>query len=428
MIYVCVQFKKINIVIDNINKINKIALLKKIYMEGFLMKKILGYFAILLMILSLFANCAKKEEQSAPQVEEKIKIGAIFAYTGPASFLGEPEKKTAEMLAEKINSQGGVLGKKIELIVKDTAGDPQKALNAIKELVQKDGVVAIIGPTTSGVSLAIKNEMNNMQTPLISCAASEDIVVPIEESKWIFKTPQSDRIAIEKIFELIKEKKITKIGLITADKGFGLGGAKQAEKLAPQFNIQIVANEKFSSEDPDVNTQITKIKSKKPQAILCWDTDKGSAKVIKSIRTMKLDVPVYMSHGIANDGYLMAAGEAGNGVILPCGRLVVLDQLADTHPQKALLKSYSDEYMAKYNEKPNQFGGYAYDSLMILVEAIKKANSTDKEQIRSAIEQIKNFSGTAGTYNFSETDHNGLDKSAFCIVEVKDGKWVLVQE
>ncbi|MBP7654325.1 ABC transporter substrate-binding protein [Candidatus Dependentiae bacterium] len=355
--------------------------------------------------------------------ENVIKIGAIFAYTGGASFLGEPERKTAMMLEEKINKQGGINGSKVQIIIKDTAGDPQKALNAIKELVQKENVVAIVGPTTSGVSLAIKNEMNNMQTPLISCAAAEDIVVPVENSKWIFKTPQSDRMAVEKIFKLMKEMKITKIALITADKGFGLGGAKQAEKFAPQFGIEIITAEKYSPEDAEVNTQITKIKSKKPQAILCWDTDKGAAKVAKAIKSLGIKVPVFMSHGIANEGYIKAAGKSGDGVILPCGRLVIAEQLPKKHPQKAMLTEFKKEYASKYNEEANTFAGHAYDAIMILKEALTIAKSTDKSKVRDALEQIKKFSGTAGIFNFSQTDHNGLDNSSFCFVKLEKGKW-----
>ncbi|HPG30308.1 MAG TPA: ABC transporter substrate-binding protein [bacterium] len=380
------------------------------------MKKILLSLLIICVILT-FPN--KKLYSD----ENTIKIGAIFAYTGGASYLGEPERKTAQMLEEKINKQGGINGKKIEILIKDTAGNPQKALNAIKELVQKDGVAAIVGPTTSGVSLAIKNEMNNMQTPLISCAAAEDIVVPIENSKWIFKTPQSDKMAVEKIFKLMKEMKISKIGLITADQGFGLGGAKQAEKYAAQYGIEIVAAEKYSPADAEVNTQLTKIKSKKPQAILCWDTDQGAAKVAKGIKARGIKVPVFMSHGIANEGFIKAAGKSGDGVILPCGRLVIAEQLPKNHPQKAMLVEFKKDYFSKYKEEVNTFAGHAYDAIMILKEALTIAKSTDKSKLRDAIEQVKKFNGTAGAFNFSADDHNGLDNTSFCFVKLEKGKW-----
>ena len=130
--------------------------------------------------------------------KDTIKIGAILAVTGPASFLGAPEAKTLEMMVEDINKKGGIKGKKIELIIKDSGANPEKALSFAKQLIEEDKVLAIIGPSTSGETMKIKSVAEEAKAILISCAAAEVIVNPV--AKYVFKTPQMDKDAVIKIF------------------------------------------------------------------------------------------------------------------------------------------------------------------------------------------------------------------------------------
>ena len=134
-----------------------------------------------------------------------VKVGAIFAVTGPASFLGGPEARSAEMVVEKINKAGGINGDTIELIVKDSAGSPEKAISFAKQLIEEDKVVAIIGPSTSGESMAVKKIAEDGKTLLISCAAAEVIIDPV--AAYVFKTPQKDSFAAQKIFEAMHKLK-----------------------------------------------------------------------------------------------------------------------------------------------------------------------------------------------------------------------------
>ena len=118
------------------------------------------------------------------------KVGAIFGVTGPAAYLGAPEEKTARMLIDDINKSGGILGRQVQLIVKDSGASTEKAISFAKQLIEEEGVVAIVGPTTSGESMAIKGICQSAKVPLISCASAKTIVVPV--SKYVFKTPQKD--------------------------------------------------------------------------------------------------------------------------------------------------------------------------------------------------------------------------------------------
>jgi branched-chain amino acid transport system substrate-binding protein len=378
--------------------------------------KMLRYLAI---AVALAAVCV------APALAaETIKVGAILAVTGPASFLGAPEAKTLEMLTEELNAKGGINGAKIQLIIKDSGGSPEKAISFAKQLIEEEKVFAIIGPSTSGESMAIKNLAEESKTLLLSCAAAEVIVKPV--AKYVFKTPQMDRDAVIRIFEQMKKMKIAKVGVLSSNTGFGKAGKEQIEKLAPEHGIQIAVSEVYDKAATDLTAEVTKLKAANVQGVINWSIEPAQAIVIKNARQIGITAPIFQSHGFGNIQYVQAAGAAAEGVIFPAGRLLVADTLSDKNPQKALLTDYKRKYEAKYKEEASTFGGHAYDAFLVLTKAIEKAGA-DKEKVRTAIETTKGLVGTAGVFNFSAEDHNGLDKSAFEMLTVKNGKFAVLE-
>lgn len=353
-----------------------------------------------------------------------IKVGAILSVTGPASFLGAPEAKTLEMMVADINAKGGVNGTKIELIVKDSGGSPEKAVSLAKQLIEEEKVFAILGPSTSGETMAIKNLAEESKTILLSCAAAEAIVNPV--AKYVFKTPQKDSDAAMKIFQEMQKRKISRIGLLSSNTGFGNAGKGQIEKLAPSFGVTILANEVYDKAASDLTAEVTKIKAANVQAIINWSIEPAQAIVIKNARQIGLTVPIFQSHGFGNIKYVEAAGAAAEGVIFPAGRLLVADKLSNKNPQKPVLESYKKAYEAKYKDEASTFGGHAYDALLILTKGVEKANSTDKEAVRTAIENLKDVVGTGGIFYFSPSDHNGLNVDAFELLTVKNGKFAVL--
>lgn len=361
------------------------------------------------------------------EAKEPYKIGAVFAVTGPASFLGEPEKNTALMLQEQINKAGGINGHPLEIIIEDTKSDETQAVLSAKKLLENDKVLAIIGPSTTGESMALVPIMNNAKTPLISCAAGAPITMPVKERYWIFKTPQYDTSAVEAIYGYMKKQGISKVGIITISTGFGDAGRKALHDMASKYGITIVADEKYGPKDSDMTTQLTKIKASGAQAVINWSVGPGQVIVTKNWHALKMGIPLYQSHGWGSKKNIELAGKAAEGVIAPLGRLVVWDKLSDKNPQKALLKKYTQDYEAKYKGEPGTFGGHAYDSIMMIVEALKKVGP-DKKKIRDYIEtKIKKWPGTGGIFNMSPEDHCGLDKTAFEMVVVKNGDWEILK-
>jgi branched-chain amino acid transport system substrate-binding protein len=358
---------------------------------------------------------------TAAAAAEPIKVGAILAVTGPASNLGAPEARTLEMLVEAQNAKGGVNGRPIQLLLKDSGGSPEKAVSFAKQLIDEEQVVAIVGPSTSGETMAIKAIAEQGQTILLSCAAAEVIVNPL--ARWVFKVAPKDADAVDLIFDRMKAAGTTRIGVLSSNTGFGKAGKDQIEKRAAAHGIQLLANETYDKAATDLTAEVTKLKAAGVQAVLNWSIEPAQSIVLKNARQVGLNVPLYQSHGFANVQYAKAAGAAAEGVVFPASRIVVADALPAAHPQKAVVTAYKQAYEARFKEDVSTFGGHGYDAFTVLVKALAEGGS-DKERVRAAIEGTRGLVGTAGVFNFSATDHNGLDASAFELLTVKDGKFV----
>jgi branched-chain amino acid transport system substrate-binding protein len=355
---------------------------------------------------------------------DPIKIGSILSVTGPASFLGEPEKKTLEMYVERINKAGGVLGRKVELVVYDDGGAGDKATTFTKRLIESDKVDILLGGSTTGTTMAAVPLAERGGVPFISLAGGINIVEPVK--KWVFKTPHTDRMAAEKVFSDMKKKGFTKVALISEDAGFGKSGHDQSLAVVKAYGIDIVADETYSPKDPDVTAQLTKIKNTAGvQAVFNFGFGQGPAIVTKNFKQLGMTIPLYQSHGVASKDYIRLAGDASEGVRLPAAGIIAPDQLVATDPQKPVVTAFKKDYEAAFKSDVSTFAGHAYDGLQIALAAINRAGSLDKEKVRDEIEKTSGYVGTGGLVSMSATDHMGLTPSAFHMVEIRKGDWVL---
>ena len=356
-----------------------------------------------------------------------IKIGATISETGPASFLGDPEAKTLKMLVDEINAAGGVNGEKINLVIYDDGGDPNKARTFATRLVEDDEVVAVIGGTTTGTSMAIIPVIEDAKVPFISLAGAIEIVDPVRP--FTFKTPHTDRMACAKIFDDMKKNGITKIGLISGSDGFGASMHKQCLAIIGQYGIEVLADETYGPNDADMTPQLTNIKGKKGiQAVLNPGFGQGPAIVTRNYAQLAVGLPLYQSHGVASSGFIELAGaQAAQGVRLPGTALLVAGLLPESDPQRPVVVAYKEAYEKATGKPVSTFGGYAHDALRILVDAIKRAGSTKPAAIRDAIESTSGLVGTTGTVTMSAKDHLGLDLSAFRMLQIEKGGWKIVE-
>jgi branched-chain amino acid transport system substrate-binding protein len=372
--------------------------------------------------IGLGALLATGQEASA-----QVKVGAVLSVTGPASFLGDPEKKTLEMYVAEINEKGGVNGQKLQLVIYDDGGDANNARTFATRLVEEDKVIAMIGGTTTGSTLAMIPVFEEAQLPFISLAGAVQIIQPVR--KWVFKTPHTDTMACEKIFADIKRRNLSKVALISGSGGFEKSMEAECVKVAPKAGISIVHQESYGPRDTDMTPQLTNIKGKADvQAVINPGFGQGPAIVTRNYRQLDIKLPFYQSHGVASKQFIELAGAAAEGVRLPAAALLVAEKLPSSDPQRAVVVSYKQTYERKTGQPVSTFGGHAYDGLMILTEAAKRAGGWDKAKVRDEIEKTKGFMGTAGVVTMSATDHMGLDLSAFRMLEIKNGDWTLVPD
>jgi branched-chain amino acid transport system substrate-binding protein len=358
--------------------------------------------------------------------KETIKIGAIVAATGPASFLGDPELKTLKHYVAKINADGGVNGKELELIAYDTGANPKKAVTFAKRLVHKDNVAAIIGPSTTGETMAIIPIVEKAKTPLLSMAGGVPIVEPVKPH--VFKIVATDKMACERIMEDLKKRNLKNLALISGSGGFGKSMRKQCKLVAEKVGINIVADETYGKKDTDMTAQLLKIKNTKGvDAVLNPGFGQGPAIVAKNYRQLKMTQPLYESHGVASKKFIEIAGEAANGIRLVSPPVVVATKLPDSNPVKKVCVAYKNEFEKTFKTPVSSFGGHAYDALFALVEAIK-AGDGSRQSIRDNLEKLHNFVGIDGVVNMSPPAHLGLDThSGMVLLDIKDGDWTLAE-
>ncbi len=361
----------------------------------------------------------------AAHAAEPIKIGSVLSVTGPAAFLGDPELKTLQLYIDDLNKKGGVLGRQLQLVHYDDGSDAGKANGFTKRLIENDKVDVLVGGTTTGATMSAVPLVERAGIPFISLAGAVVIIEPVK--KWVFKTPHTDRMAAEKVFEDMKKRGISKVALLSETSGFGGSGKKETELVAGKYGVTLVANETYGPKDTDMSPQLTKIKNTAGvQAVFVFGLGQGPAIVTKNYKQLGIALPLYQSHGVASDEFLKLAGPAAEGVRLPSPAQLIADKLPANDPQKPVVSAYEAAYKAAYKQDVSTFGGYAYDGLMLAVDAIKRAGSTDKAKVRDALEATKGFVATSGTFNMTPKDHMGLDLSAFRMLEVKNGGWTLL--
>lgn len=357
---------------------------------------------------------------------DPIKIGAIVSKTGPASFLGEPQDITLRHYVKKINDAGGVLGRPIELVLYDDATDANAARTFASRLVDSDKVVAAIGPSTTGVTLAIAPVFEDGKIPLISLAAGVEITEPVRP--YVFKTPHTDRMACRKLMSDFKTRNFKRVALLNGTDGVGKSLRNECMASFKAVGLEIVADEAFNPNDSDMTPQLTKIKNLAGvDAVVVGGFGQALAVATRNYGQLGMKIPMYQAHGAASQTYIKLSGKASEGVRVTAPVLVIVDKLPDSDPLKAGALDYSKTIRSVTGGEASTFGGYSYDALMLLVSAIKKANSTDPKAIRDALENTRGFVGVTGIFNMSKDNHLGIDETSFYMVDIRDGGWVLAK-
>ena len=383
---------------------------------------------VVLMTGIVFVVCV-----SLVYAAEPIKIGAFYSLSGPAAAIGTPTKLVTQMVVEKINKEGGINGRPIELILGDTESEPTKAVMVVKKFINVDKVAAIVGPDRTDLGMAAKKLVEEAGIPTFMCVGGDPVIMgggPLGTFKWCYKSPQRSSVAVEKLYQYLEKQNLKKIALITASDGFGKDGKGWLEKLASKHQLTIVADESFNPKDTDMTAQLTKIAATNPDAIVCWTIGPAGAIVAKNTKQLNIKTPLFQCHGLPDPKYVELAGTAAEGNMMPSTKLMAWEQLDDNDPQKSVIKEfvhlYNDVYHYDKEFPINTHSGYAWDAIYIVANAMKKAG-TDPDKLRQAIDETKGYVGVSGVYNLTPEDHNGLGTDSMILVRVENGKWKLVK-
>jgi len=374
------------------------------------------------MFLSFFfGGCGKKEDEPVTPTKEPYKVGAVLSISGPNAPLGTPEQRAIRLFEKEINAKGGINGHPLEVIIEDDESDPAKASTAVTKLITQMNVLAVVGSSGTGTTLAMSPIVEREQVPLVSCAAGAQITNPI--NKWVFRTPPTDTMALQKVLEYLKNTvKVTKVAVLHDANAFGTGGADALQAQAPNYGIQVIARESYGSTDTDMTGQLTKIKQTAAQALVVWGTNPGPAVVAQNMKQLGITIPYVGSHGIANKKFIELAGSAADGVVFPAGRLLIPSSIPKNSAWRKAVDRFAAAYKKEYQLEIDTFAAHGYDAIAMVAEAIKKAGP-DRAKIRDEIEKLKGFVGIDGVYNYSPTNHDGLTADDLIMIKIVNGKW-----
>ncbi len=391
------------------------------------------------MVAALLAGMlAVPMAMPAAAQQTTVKVGVVVDITGGASSLGIPERNTVQTYQDDMGTVAGPKGPvKIQYVVTDGESDPTKAVLATKRLIEEDRVAAVVCCTTSPASLAIISTVQSAGVPNVSLAAAVQIIEPVSDRYWIFKTPQTDRLMIDFITTHMAKTNLKRVAFLGFDDAFGQGGLNELDRFAPAKGIEVVAKEAFARSATDVSTQVTRAMGRSPQAILIWAIPPGANIANRNIRELGHALPVYQSHGVANKTFLDLGGASIEGTLLPSGKVLIAEQLSPSDKQKPVLLEYVRRYEGKFGPGTrNTFGGHALDAMLLLRPAIERTlkrgflpdnASGFRKTLRDEIESgTKELVGITGVFTMSAGDHMGLDQRAAVMIRVQGGTWARV--
>ncbi len=360
--------------------------------------------------------------------QAQIKVGITLSATGPAASLGIPQKNSVALLPKTIG------GKTVDYVILDDGSDATNAVKNTRKLISDDNVDVILGSSITPNSLAMVDVVSELQTPMISMAASAKIVEPMDaKHAWVFKTPQNDALMASAIADHMAANGVKTVGFIGFSDAYGQGWYAEFSKVAEAKGIKIVANESYARADTSVTGQVLKLMSANPDAILIAGAGTPAALPQKALKERGYKGKFYQTHGVANADFLRVCGADCNGTILPAGPILVAAQLPDGNPSKAPALAYVKDYEAAYGPgSVATFGAHLYDAGLLLQKAIPEALKTAqpgtpafRKALRDALEATSNVPATHGVFTMTKTDHAGLDTRGRVMVMIDNGKWVL---
>lgn len=366
-------------------------------------------FFLIVLVLSAFLALPLTGAAATP-----AKIGVVLALTGDLSAYGIPQRQALELARDMINESGGVLGQPIQLVIEDSRGDKNGAINAVQKLATRDRVLAIIGPTLSAEMFAAGPVANRSRVTIMG--VSNTAVGIREIGPYVFRNSLPEALVLPETVRRSKEK----LGYTTAallysnNDDFSKSGADTFREALLAEGVQIVATETYQTSDTDFRAQLTKVAAANPDVLVISSLYKEAALLLRQARQLGLTQPVIGGNGFNSPEFISVAGSAGEGAIVGSPWFPGRD-----HPK---VREFVTRYQERYGTEPDQFAAQAFDGLFLFAEAIRIAGSTtDRLAFRDALASIKNFDGVTGVFSF---DENGEPSMKANILQIQNGVYV----
>lgn len=364
----------------------------------------------------IVAGCSS---QTSTKDSNTIKVGLDYELSNDLAQYGQASVEGIELATEEINKAGGVLGKQIELVKQDNKSDAAEATNVATKLV-KEKVVAILGPATSGDVKAVRPVVNANKIPLISGSATADDVTITDNgvAEYVFRTCFNDSFQGGSMakFALNNLNARTAVLYVETSSDYSKGLAKSFKDVFTSNGGQILGEEYYQTKDKDFHSVLTKIKGYNADVIYVPGYYNEVGLIIKQAREMGISTPILGGDGFDSD---VVPKEAGASALTNV--YFTNHYSADDTDQKVV--DFRNAFKAKYNKEPNTFHALGYDEMYFLVDAIKRANSTDPVKIKDALASTKDFKAVTGTLSVDQ-NHNTV--KSVVVVEWKGDKQAFV--
>ncbi len=354
----------------------------------------------------------------------ELTVGVTVSTTGPGASLGVHYRNTFNMLPRTLG------GHPVRYVVLDDASDPTQAVKNAQNLISKENADVVMGSSSVPNNLAIAEVAAELKTVQIALAPMN---LPPEKMTWTFVVPQSIPLMIEGVVQHMQANGVKTVGYIGFSDPWGEGIDKALTALAGPAGIRIVANERYARPDTSVEAQVLKIVAASPDAVLIGGSGTPGATPAISLAGRGYKGRIYGNHGMVNPDFIRVGAKSVEGLIAPTGPLVVVEQLPDSHPVKAVATGFVKSYDAAYGtQNRNAFAGYAYDAVLLVEKALPQAMQNARPgtpafraALRDALENVRESVGTHGVYTMAPTNHNGMDARSRVLVKVENGAWKL---
>lgn len=378
--------------------------------------------ALVVALSGITCGCSGRAVNSSGS-DEPIRVGAILSLTGTYAALGAAEKNALLLEQARINAAGGLHGRPIEVIIEDDGTDEGKAVVAAQKLIYANQVVALIGGSGTGATMAIRQLVEEAGIPQIALAGGS--VVTEAFSPNVYQTPWHNRLIVGTLFAHLASQELDHIAFVSDAGSYGKDGHSIAAQLAPEHGVEIEVDVQFNPGDTDLSGQVAQVmRNDAVEAIVLWNAGKEASLFIKSARLAGLTAPIFGGSGQARAEFLKGAGSDAEGYTIATGRSFAL-AWEPTSEEYIVNSDFARRYEAEYGVAPDIFAGHAFDAITLFRDAYRRAgDSPSGETLIDALDRTTDVVGYAGAFTFTATDHNGLNADDVTLLTVRNGRFV----